>query len=162
MPMVPAMQALCVFGITRSIAATMGSVFYSVGRPKIQTKLAIVQLIIMAVIIYPLTVRWGILGTSLAVVIPMMVILILGTKEIKNILASTYRTFFRTIGMMITALFLMLLVISLTKKFLPEKNTANFILLTFLGGIIYFGSIYLWDRVSGYKMKGMIKDILKV
>ena len=162
MPMVPAMQALCVFGITRSIAATMGSVFYSVGRPKIQTKLAIVQLIIMAVIIYPLTVQWGILGTSLAVVIPMMIILILGAKEIKNILASTYRTFFGTIGMMIAALFLMLLVISLAKELLAGENAANFILLTLLGGIIYFGSIYLWDRVSGYKMRGMIKDILKV
>ena len=116
----------------------------------------------MAVIIYPLTVQWGMLGTSLAVVIPMMVILILGAKEIKNILASTYRTFFGTIGMMIAALFLMLLVISLAKELLAGENAANFILLTLLGGIIYFGSIYLWDRVSGYKMRGMIKDILKV
>jgi len=162
MPMVPAMQALCVFGITRSIAATMGSVFYSVGRPKIQTKLAIVQLIIMAVIIYPLTVQWGILGTSLAVVIPMIVILILGAKEVKNILAFKYKTFFGTIGILITAVFLMLLTISLAKKLLSGENAVNFLLLMLLGSIIYFGSMYLWDRVSGYKMRDMIREILKV
>lgn len=163
MPMVPAMKVLCVFGITRSVAATMGSVFYSVGRPKIQTKLVIIQLIIMAIIIYPLTIQWGILGTSLAVVIPMIVILILAAREVKNILAFRYKTFFGIIGILITAVFLMLLTVSLAKKlFLYRENVVNFLLLILLGSIVYSGTMYLWGKISGYKMRNAIRETLKV
>ena len=161
MPMVPAIQALCIFGVTRSIAATMGSIFYGVGKPKIQTKLAIIQLIILAVIIYPLTVRWNILGTSLAIIIPMIVILILGVREVKNILAFEYKTFLGIIGILIAAVFLMILSLSLAKMLLLSgENVANFLLLVLLGGIIYSGTMYLWGKVSGHKMGDIISEIL--
>lgn len=68
-PMVPTMQALAIFGLIRSLGATTGSLFQGSGNPHILTKLAVLQLAILAGIIYPLTARWGILGTSIAVVI---------------------------------------------------------------------------------------------
>ncbi|MCK4821503.1 polysaccharide biosynthesis C-terminal domain-containing protein, partial [bacterium] len=68
-PMVPTMQALAIFGLIRALGATTGSLFQGSGNPHILTKLAVLQLAILAGIIYPLTARWGILGTSIAVVI---------------------------------------------------------------------------------------------
>jgi O-antigen/teichoic acid export membrane protein len=47
MPMVPAMQALCIFGVTRSVNATFGSLFTGIGKPEIITKQAGIQLVIM-------------------------------------------------------------------------------------------------------------------
>jgi lipopolysaccharide exporter len=69
MPMVPAMQVLTIFGLIRALAATTGSLFQGSGNPHILTKLAVLQLGILVGIIYPLSTKWGILGTSIAVVI---------------------------------------------------------------------------------------------
>ncbi len=69
MPMVPAMQVLALWGLLRSIYATRGPIFQGVGRPDISTKLQFAQLVLLVIFIYPLTVKWGILGTSLAVLI---------------------------------------------------------------------------------------------
>jgi lipopolysaccharide exporter len=73
MPMVPALQALCFYGIARAFGATAGTLFQGVGKPSILTHLAIIDLTLMILIIYPLTSKYGILGTSLAVLIPSIV-----------------------------------------------------------------------------------------
>ena len=160
MPMVPAMQMLCIFGVTRSIGATMGPILHSVGRPKIQTKLSSIQLITMAMIIYPLTIQWGILGTSLAVVIPNILILVLITKETRNIIQFTHRDFSRLIIIPVSAALLMALAVFLAQTFLLlGDNMLSFFLLVLLVGIIYCGVIYFWDRISGYKMRDMIGQI---
>jgi O-antigen/teichoic acid export membrane protein len=68
LPMVVPMQILAAWGFIRSIGATTGPVFQGVGRPDIITKLGFLKLAVLAALIYPLTVRWGLEGTSLAVV----------------------------------------------------------------------------------------------
>ncbi|MBU0580183.1 MAG: polysaccharide biosynthesis C-terminal domain-containing protein, partial [Candidatus Margulisbacteria bacterium] len=65
MPIVPAMQVLVFAGLVRSIGST--PIFSSVGKPKIETKWQMVRLLVLIAFIYPFTVCWGILGTSLAV-----------------------------------------------------------------------------------------------
>ena len=160
MPMVPAMQALCIFGVTRSIGATMGSILYSIGRPKIQTKLSSIQLIAMAMIIYPLTIQWGILGTSLAVVIPNILALILITIETKNIIEFRYKDVLMSIIGPIFAVFIMSFTIFLKNSFLPSlSNILNFFMLAVLCSIIYIGIIYLWDKSTGYKIQHGIHGI---
>lgn len=157
MPMVPAMMVLCIFGVTRSIGATMGPILYSTGKPKIQTKVSGIQLIAMAMIIYPLTIRWGILGTSLAVVIPNILVLILITIEVKNIIDATYKEFFMSVIIPIIAVFIMFLVVFLAQKFLLSGGTIfSFLTLVFAGSVVYIGTIYLYDRVSGYNTRTII------
>lgn len=160
LPMVQTMQVLCIFAVARSIAATMGSVFYSVARPKIQTKLAIIQLTIMVIIIYPLTAQWNILGTSLAVFIPMFLILIIGAREIKNILAVENKEYFGIMGIRTGQVFLMLLSIVLTKKWLLfGENATNFLFQLLFGSLVYFVTTYLLDKFSVYKIKDIINEI---
>jgi O-antigen/teichoic acid export membrane protein len=65
--MVPAMQILCILGAIRSIAAASGPVFLAVGRPDIEAKLPMGQLALLAVLIYPLTKRWGITGAAASI-----------------------------------------------------------------------------------------------
>lgn len=160
MPMVTAMQVLCIFGITRSIGATMGPILYSAGRPKIQTKLSTIQLIVMAVIIYPLTIKWGILGSSLAVVIPNILTLILIIKETKNIINFTYKHFFMSVVAPIIAVSIVFLVILLSHSLFPSMNDIlSFFMIVFLGSIIYLGIIYLWDKNTGNKIRHELQGI---
>lgn len=70
MPAVGALQVLCVFGAIRSIAATTGPLFNAVGVPKIPFYLNAAKLAMIVIVIHPMTVRYGIVGTAWAVTIP--------------------------------------------------------------------------------------------
>jgi lipopolysaccharide exporter len=69
MPMVPAMQILAMTGLVRSLINTTDPLFHGVGRPKIEVRWQLVRLLILAVLIYPLTKKWGIEGASAAVLV---------------------------------------------------------------------------------------------
>jgi O-antigen/teichoic acid export membrane protein len=62
MAMVPAIRALALAGLVRSIASTTVPVFYAAGKPRIETKWQMVRLLVLAALIYPFSIKWGILG----------------------------------------------------------------------------------------------------
>ena len=93
MPMVLALQILCIFGATRAINAAMGSVAYGAGKPKIETQAAFIQLIIMAIVVYPLTIEWGLLGVAIAVTISNLLSLILITNAVKKLIQFHIKIF---------------------------------------------------------------------
>jgi O-antigen/teichoic acid export membrane protein len=63
-PAALAIQLLGVYGLMRSIAINMGSVFKAGGKPEWLLRIAAVRLAIMAALLYPATTRWGIAGVS--------------------------------------------------------------------------------------------------
>ncbi len=67
-PMIPALQVLAVWGGLRSLVAPFVSVLQALNRPDAPALAAFVKLLLFAAIIVPLTARWGIIGTSSAVV----------------------------------------------------------------------------------------------
>jgi len=58
------MQLLGVYGMLRSIAVNMGSVFKASGKPKWLLYIATWRLVTMAALLYPATMRWGVVGVS--------------------------------------------------------------------------------------------------
>ena len=160
-PMVPAMQVLCIFGAMRSFGTTAGSLFQGVGKPKLLTKLAFFQLIMLAFIIYPLTKNLGIFGTALAVVIPMGVTQMLaGVYLVKIIQISFIRLagelFFPLISSVGMASVLFYII-----KILGIRNVVGLVGV-FLIGVVFYGSItYLFSRLFGYKVEKEILHLLR-
>jgi O-antigen/teichoic acid export membrane protein len=68
LPMLPAFNVLLLWGLIRSILATTGPLFRGVGRPSIATRVQAAQLVILAIVIYPLTIRYGVVGAAWATV----------------------------------------------------------------------------------------------
>jgi O-antigen/teichoic acid export membrane protein len=62
----PIVQVLAVAGLARSIGATAGPVFQGLNRPQVQTRVAFVELGLVAVMLVPLTLWMGPLGTAVA------------------------------------------------------------------------------------------------
>ena len=85
MPMVPAMQVLCVFGIIRALNATTGPVFHAVGRPSILTRVSFVQLLFLAIIIYPFMSVAKLVGVAWAVVFANFLCFIFAFQEVLKI-----------------------------------------------------------------------------
>jgi PST family polysaccharide transporter/lipopolysaccharide exporter len=67
LPMVLAMQSLALYGVYRAIGKTMGALWKAVGRPDYITKLSFLKVVVIAVFIYPVTVRWGFTGTAVLI-----------------------------------------------------------------------------------------------
>ncbi len=65
-PIVPVIQVFAFGGLLRALGSTVSPIFQAIGKPDIITKMQVVILISLAILIYPLTVRYGISGTALA------------------------------------------------------------------------------------------------
>ncbi len=73
LPMVPSLQILAGLGALRSIGAANGSLFHGIGRPRVDTEIAVIHLVLMTVLIIPMAKAWGIAGVAGAVTFPMLV-----------------------------------------------------------------------------------------
>jgi PST family polysaccharide transporter/lipopolysaccharide exporter len=63
-PMIQPMQLLAFYGLVRSMGATMGPVFKAVGRPDFIAKLSSLRVVLLALLIYPATMTYGIEGVA--------------------------------------------------------------------------------------------------
>jgi len=64
--MIPALQLLLISGAVRSLTANFGPLFLAAGRPDIQTKVSLLNLLILGVTLVPLVGSFGILGAVYA------------------------------------------------------------------------------------------------
>jgi lipopolysaccharide exporter len=159
MPMVPAMKVLCVFGMTRAINATFGAIYMGMGKPKFITYAAGFQLVLLAAIIYPLTQKWGILGTSTAVVTPNLIVLIYLSRKLAILLKCDLGRcigplFIPLVSSMAMCTFAFLLR-SVTKNFVPGLGVS---VLAAIG--LYFGIVYVSDSICKGILLKNLKSIL--
>jgi O-antigen/teichoic acid export membrane protein len=82
--MVPALQVLCFFGLFRCISGLFYPLHLAMNRPDIQTKIKSLDLVTFLILIYPLTLNWGILGTSCAMALVYLINMVMN-------IASTVR-----------------------------------------------------------------------
>lgn len=144
MPMAPAMQLLCILGALRSIVATMGPVFLSTGNPGIQTQLSIMQLAIMGILIYPLTLKWGIAGTSTTVVLTNLASY-WGIRKVLSLVNSRFKDVRKSLFFPLIGTLIMVLLLFLFKQAF-KTNVVHFFLRVVLGGLVYLVAMYLLDR----------------
>jgi len=74
---VAVLQVLCLSGLSRAYLKTTENFYLAAGQTKIMTKINLLQLILMAVLISPLTLRYGILGIGIAATVPSALVLVL-------------------------------------------------------------------------------------
>jgi len=161
-PMVPAIKVLVLAGLIRSIAATAGPIFYGIGRPKIDTLWQTIRLIILVILIYPLTQRWGIFGTSIAVLSSISVATFgfsLGVIRITK--CGTYN-FVRTLFVPAVNSIIMSAVIVFLKIHIQINAIFSLILLVIAGIITYLLATKLYDTFFNYEIGKIIRNNLKI
>jgi len=160
MPMVPAMQVLVFAGLVRSIMATTGPIFQAVGKPKIETKWQIVRLFVIATIVYPLTVKWGILGTAIAVFLSAFVSTLgFGSMAIK-VTKCKLKEFSKVVTLPLINGVIMVLIIILLKKYVNHVGVLEFIFFISVGILTIISITYLFDKFLNYRMQLLIRSSL--
>ncbi len=157
MPAVPALQVLCIFGLSRSIAATTGSIFQATGRPDILFKTSLLQLIITVFLIFLLIDPYGIVGVSWAVTIPIIIQSILQTYIVSKIIIIDLWKLCRSLIPICLSSLIMLsyiyLILYNLADLLQIQSVIALIFSVFSGIIIYFGGLYIFDKdlITGIK-----------
>ena len=144
MPAVPAVQVLCFYGLLRSLGATTGPVIQAVGKPKVISTITLTKFIILILIIYPLTMKYGIFGTALATTLPaifsvslfiLCVSKIIGEKFI-TVIKTLFNPFISSLAMISSILLVKCLIIDIS-------SLLHLILLVLIGSTTYFGVMLL-------------------
>ena len=163
MPMVPAMQVLAFYGALRAIGATTGVVFLAVGQPEISTKIKFAQLILLAVLIYPFTMRWGILGTSLAVTTYALIFNFVAVYKVLKIVKSGFGKPAKITILPLVGALIMICAIWGIKTYLFENNidAISLSLLIIISLLIYLIVSYLFEIFLNYGNIQLIQEQFK-
>lgn len=162
MPMVPAMQVLTLWGFIRSIGSTQGPLLYAIGKPEIITKIHFLQAILLISAIYPFTIKWGILGASLAILLSSLInpIGYYAYYYILNKIGCPFLTFIRLLVIPLISTLVMVLFIKLFFICLPELNFTTFLGTIGIGILIYLGIIYYFEKQCNYNITKLVKQII--
>lgn len=161
LPMVPAMQVLVFAGLLRSIAATAGPVFIATGRPRLDTLGQCLRLFTIAILIYPLTMVYGIIGVSLAVVASILATTIMFTYQVIKLTGGRFNEF---ILMILFPLISILPMITVNLYYARNLNLGitGFIVFSLMYSISYIFLMYFFDRLSNYGMMLLLKQKLSL
>ena len=160
MPIVLVLRIFAISAMIEVMAGTSMALFRGVGKPNMAFKMMLAKVIAMAVIIYPLTMLWGMPGTALSVLISTCVpipLWLFYAKEVISIRAIDYR------GTLLPPLIgsaTMFGVLFTLGRFIDQFQLNWFIFSVFIGVATYFGIIFLTHKTSGYAVFKDIRFIL--
>ncbi len=158
-PMIPTMQLLAVAALIRSLSATSGPLFYAVGKPEIVAKWQPVRLIVLAILIYPLTLHWGIIGTPFAVIICDLVSFIGFSIKIIDLIKCTAFDLVSRIALPAFYMIIVMIIIEALKRGFIIEGMAEFIILGLISIITYIFMIFLSDKKFLDDIKQYINNI---
>ena len=89
---------LCLYGLNKALLKTIENLYLAAGNPGIMTKINLYQFAAMLILIYPLTLRYGIPGTGIAAVIPSTMMVFLTFHEAGKIIDRNFLTIAKNIA----------------------------------------------------------------
>ena len=158
LPAVAALQVLCFYGMTKSLVETTDNLYLASGKPEIRTRFNFLQLFLMSVLIYPLTVHYGIFGTSLAVLMPSALVVILTFRKAGKLIDENFMYIAGSIAPFVKGSLLMLAGVSLMQYVMYPIVSSVFVLVLsiILGASIYSAFIWLAKREIFYEIRSLM------
>lgn len=151
-PMAPALKILVFFGLFRALAGCTGPLLNAMGKPKINFWIMLCKLIMIATLLYPLTVHYGIEGAAIAVTVPMLLEQVYLWFLINRLTGITIRALLEQVIRPVFLAVIMYSLIMLLKNFLPLTNIPLFFFYVLVGILIYGSGILIFD-------KGLISEL---
>jgi O-antigen/teichoic acid export membrane protein len=159
MPIVPAMRVLAGWAAVFALISTTWPLFRGIGRPDLETKLKFASLILLGLLLFPLTSRWGMVGTAWAVFLNVMMISPVIFIKIMKILEFKARDILKMLILPLIAVSLMVALLTVAKTtVLREVHIISFVLLVVCGSAIYLGIMQVIDLMTNYGMRAIVMD----
>lgn len=154
---VPLLQLFSLSAITGFIQTPVGISFQSMGKPAINTKLALINMILLLVLIYPISIKYGVQGIILASIISNLVIFPIGWVNISNSLKIGFKEFVLSFLPQLLYSVLMGAIIYQLKASLYRINSLSDLIIYILIGVLIYTIILL---VSDRYLKTNYRDTM--
>ncbi len=160
---IPIIQILCFFGMIRAINGIMGPVLLAAGKPQILSFISLIQLVIMAIIIYPFGIKWGICGVAWAVTIPNFIAFTIICLQITKLLHFSVIEFLRKVyfPVLITIITCFIVILGLiVSEFLYLRGITQLVLMEVLFFLSYFVLSFLFNKIFKYGLEDVLSLVL--
>ena len=165
LPMVAVMQLLTLQGAMRALSASTGPLFQAIGKPEIGTKLQFLQLMMMAFLIYPFIIRWGIFGAGLTIVSTGIILNFFVYREVLKIIQCSVWDFLKVIYPPVIITGIMIGAVYLANNIFLSNNLIGLALMVIMGMFVYLALSSYIDKKWNYGIfsliKGSIKEVIR-
>ncbi|WP_342304722.1 lipopolysaccharide biosynthesis protein [Methanolobus sp. ZRKC5] len=138
LPAVPLIQILCIYGSAQSISKVTSSVYLASGTPHKSTMINILHLFFIMILIYPLTIAYGVVGTSLAVTISSTISLFFSLNQVKKILLCSYATIFKVLVYPFVGSIAMFIFVILIQELIYLYSDIFIFIVSMISGISFY------------------------
>lgn len=160
LPSVQILKILCIYGLAMSFNKVNSNIFLAVGKPEKIAKINYIHLLVLASLIYPFTVKYGLYGTSLAVTVSVIVSTLYSFYESCKILhVSMYGLLSSTLIAVKGSIFMLIAILSM-KNGVVGASSGLMLLIIVLIGLLSYG-FYFAIVYRKYLVGGSLSDKLK-
>jgi O-antigen/teichoic acid export membrane protein len=147
---IPLMQVLAVWGGLRAFGANVGSVYKATGRPDIETRIQALQVIIIALIIYPAADWFGVVGVASTIVISSFLPLPIHLHYVLSIIQGRATKILKLIAYpLVSSIAMAGCVVILDAYILTSTNMINLLFLIIFGTLAYITIMVIFEYISG-------------
>ena len=149
--MVPALQILTIIGFVAGINSNLGPLVVAIGRPNLGTWMNVGRLGLLAVLIYPFSLWWGLIGVALSIaIVTVLVMPLTFYLAVRHTGISIWRLIFETtVPILMTSIMIGVLFL-IRNQYLAPIGFFDFGLIIFMGASIYLLLTFLVDRIWNY------------
>ena len=117
-----------------------------------------IRLLVMALLIYPCTIQWGIVGTSLVVLVSILLSTIGFSYKAITITGCTLKNFAKAVLIPLLNGAIVVVVVFLLKNSIDLPDILGFFVLMLTGVTVYLDIAYLFGRYVAYNVQPLIED----
>jgi PST family polysaccharide transporter/lipopolysaccharide exporter len=148
---------LCFYGLNRSLLATTENLYLAAGKPEVRTKLNLLHLVLMAVLMYPLTIRYGIMGAAVAAMLPSLLVVVLTLHEAGKIIRENFTYIaWNFVPAIIGSLIMAVSIWGWQEVAVGLSPIVRLAVSVVVGGAVYVGYLWWRNREIFYEVKGLV------
>ena len=158
LPIVPAIEILCLQAVVSFISTPALVALQASGRPAFVATVSLVGILVLVAVIYPLTSRFGVTGSVLALCVSTLAPAPFLWRASMRLVGCSFTEWLRPIGFSVVSTCAMVIAIVLIKTYIfVQVQMIGFFALVGLGACVYAAAILLIDRSAKKEILGYIK-----
>ncbi len=159
----PVLQILTIKAALRASGVIRSSLFQAAGKPHIMTRMQVARVVWLAALIYPLTVKAGLVGTAWAITISGLAVLPFELRHVARILGcSIGRSVQPLVIPLVSTGVMMAVIVAVRAPLHGGVYFRGFFGMILVAMITYTGSVYLLDRWFGRHVRTLLTEQLKL
>lgn len=157
-PMVPALRVLVWFGLLAALLSITGPLLLGVGKPSSIRNARLLELLVLAALIYPFTRWWGIWGTGLATAVAITGGVAYAFVQVAGVLGSgTLMEFVRPLLRQALPLLTMTAVVVAFQTLARTDTVLGLLSTVSLGALVYCGLYFVRQKKQVIQWKEMLR-----